>query len=160
MTRDDLDELQALAASISEESTGWRERRRHRAITAAQARTEAVLVAPVKRRRKHRWIAAAIVASLVIAGGVVGLFFLPTKTAAPAATPPAPVSRQAPTYVKAGRQGASELSSQGQIPNEFACQRLYGTEQLASVPGQQTAQWQAGYVATCSGSVSADGGTG
>jgi hypothetical protein len=148
MTRDDLNELHALAASISEERHGWRAHRRARAEAAARRRAEAEAKAPGRRRRRHRWIAGVAVAVVAIAGTVLIVVHLPGK---PAPKPKRTVVHvhNLPTSVRVGQNAAARLSQQGLPPNIFACQGLYESEHMAAVPGQQGAAWRADYLQAC-----------
>jgi hypothetical protein len=147
--RNDLDELHALAASIAEETHGWRAHRRVRAQAAEQRRVEAAMVAPVKRRRSHRWIAAGAVGVAVLCAALVVVMHHPAKPA----TPPgrtADVGKQESSQVRLGHQAGIAISSQGRLPNEFACQGWYDAQSLASVPQQRALAWVTGYLAACS----------
>jgi hypothetical protein len=156
--RDDLDELQALAASISEETQGWRAHRRQRAVAAAQARNEAVLVAPVKRRKKHRWIAASVVSVIVLIGAGLAVVFWPN----PSKTPRLHVAPQVKTasYVRIGRRAAAEIVAQGRIANLFSCESIFDTERLGFALHHQSAAWRTGYLTACSNAATANGGNG
>lgn len=146
--RDDLDELHALAASIADEAHGWRAHRRKRAHDAAQARVEAEMVAPIRRRRLHRWIAgAAVVVVVLVAAG----YLVTHRAGRPATAPTRDVvaARHAPSEVKAGQAAAVQLQSLGRLPNLFSCQGWYDEQRLAAVPGQATSAWRAGYLRAC-----------
>jgi hypothetical protein len=157
--RDDLEELHALAASISEDAHGWRAQRRQRARTAVLARVEADAVAPIKRRKRHRWVAAAAVGVVAITAAVLVISHRPGP---PAARPHRTIltERHLPGDVRVGHQAALQLSSQGRGINVFACEGLYDSERMAEVAGQQSATWRAGYLAACShaGTPDAKGG--
>jgi hypothetical protein len=152
--RDDLDELQALAESISEHASTWRERRQQRHHAAATARLEARLAAPVRRRVRHRRLTAAAVAVvLLVTAGV--LFAMRPSGAPPPPRRHAPLAANTPDDVVVGRAAARELLSRGLAPSVFSCQSLYDTDGLGTVPGQQGGTWRAGYLAACSGAVGA-----
>ncbi|MBV9487287.1 MAG: hypothetical protein JO246_14665 [Frankiaceae bacterium] len=148
MTREDLEELHALAASISAEHRGWRAHRRARADEAARRRAEAEALAPIKRRRRHRWVAFVAVALIAAVGGVLIVMHLPGK---PAPKPKRTVVHvhHLPSSTRVGQYAATRLAQQGVPPNVFACQGLYESEQMATVPGQQGAQWRADYLQAC-----------
>jgi len=146
--RDDLNELHALAASISEDAHGWRAHRRQRALSAAQARIEAEAIAPVKRRKRHRWVAGAVVGVLALTAVVLVVTHKPAR---PASQPKRTIvtARHVPPPVRAGQAAAIQLADQGLTANIFACQSWYESQQLGDVPGQQTAAWRAGYLSAC-----------
>jgi hypothetical protein len=157
--RDDLEELHALAASISEDAHGWRAHRRQRAHATAQARAQAELIAPINRRKRHRWIAGSVVGVLVVVGAALVITHQP---AAPAAKPSLTIVtvRHEPADVRVGQTAAVELTAQGRSANVFACEGLYDSEQMGSIPGQEGLAWRAGYLAACSHAASADGNAG
>jgi ferric-dicitrate binding protein FerR (iron transport regulator) len=147
--RDDLDELHALAASISENTHGWRAHRKVRAQAASERRLEAAMVAPVKRRRSHRWIAAIGVCVVVVCAVLLVTTYHPAKPAPAPSRTAGTVKRETPE-ARIGHQAGVELASQGRLPNEFACQGWYDDRSLGSVPQQRSASWVAGYLAACS----------
>lgn len=147
--RTDLDELHALAASISENTDGWRAHRKVRANAAAQRRLEAEMVAPVKRRRSHRWIASAAVGVVALCAVLLVVTHHP---AAPAQAPTrtAEIVKHESPEARIGHQAGIAIAQQGRLPNEFACQAWYDDQSLGNVPQQRSATWVAGYLAACS----------
>jgi hypothetical protein len=148
MTRDDLEELHALAASISDDRRGWRAHRREKAEAAARRRLQAEMLKPIKRRRQHRWVAGAVVALLVSAGVVLIVIHLPGRSA------PAPKRtilqvNHLSAAERAGQNAAVHLVQLGQPPNVFACQQLYDTQHMGSVFGQQGQAWHDDYLNAC-----------
>jgi hypothetical protein len=148
MTRDDLNELQALAASISEEAHGWRAHRRQRAVAHAQKRAAEEIEAPGRRRRRHRLIASASVGVIAVAATVLVVTHHPSQPA-PAPKRTIVTVRHLPAPVRAGQEAALQLTQQGRIPNIFACQSLYESQRLAAVPGQQGGGWRMDYLDAC-----------
>jgi hypothetical protein len=148
MTRDDLTELQELASSIADERRGWRAKRRAKSSAAARRRLEAEMHEPVKRRRRHRWVAGLVVSAMVVAGAVLIVVRLPGK-AAPKPLRTTVVVNHLPGAVKVGQAAAARLTGLGQVPNIFACQSLYDTEDMGSVAGQGGSAWRADYLQAC-----------
>jgi hypothetical protein len=148
--RDDLDELHSLAASISEDAHGIRQRRRRRSVERAQARALEDLTAPVKHRFRRRVILAA--ALLVLVLGVVTVAVVRQQLVQPR-TPPRPAPRTAtrtlPPYEQTGRQAAADIARQGRSADVFSCQAWYDQHDLAATPADQAAAWHAGFITAC-----------
>jgi hypothetical protein len=156
--RDDLDELHALAASISEDAKGWRAHRRQRAHTAAQAKVEAELVAPVKRRNRHRLVAAGVLGVIVLVGIGLIVVFWPKAHVAPHHR--AVVTTITSPEVLAGRQAALQIASQGRIPDVFSCEGMYASAGSAASSASHSAAWRAGYLQACLRTGRGDAGDG
>jgi cytochrome c-type biogenesis protein CcmH/NrfG len=146
--RNDLDELQALAASIAEDTHGWRAHRRGRAHAAARRRLEAEMVAPVKRRRRHRWLAAGTVALVAVVATFLVVTHKPSQPA-PAQKRTIVTVRHMPSQVRVGQDAAIALHQLGRDANVFACEGWYESQHLASVPSQAASTWRAGYLQAC-----------
>lgn len=146
--RDDLNELHALAESIAEEAHGWRAHRRTRSYAAARRRLEAEMVAPVKRRRRHRWVAVGFVAVIVVVAVLFVVTHKPSKPA-PAQQRTLVTVRHLPPEVRLGQDAAIALHKLGRSANIFSCEAWYETQQLAQVPAQATSTWRAGYLNAC-----------
>lgn len=153
--RSELDELHALAASISHEAKGWRAHRRQRSQAAARRRAEAEMAAPIKRRKRHRLLAGLMVGVVAVTAAVLVITHKPAPPA-PAPQRTSVVVRHLPAAVRAGRTAGIQLASQGRTPNIFACQNAYAAGGLGDVPAQQTATWRADYLAACADATGAD----
>lgn len=148
--RDDLGELQALAAEISDEAHGWRAHRRHRALDRAEKRLREQAAAPLKRRKRHRMLAGAVVG--VIAIGLVGAG-VEIHRSTHHHTPPAKSVKNVPGHqladIRAGRQAAQDLSSQGRAANVFSCEAWFDTHNVVVGPGQSWSGFHAGFLHAC-----------
>jgi hypothetical protein len=155
MTRDDLDELHALAASISDEAHGWRAHRRQRAAAHAQARAEEERIAPGRRHRRHQRIAFGLIGLFAAGAAAFVLTHRPGHAAPPPKRTIITIHHQ-PRPVQVGQAAAVQLGLQGRTADIFACQLYYDSQHLAAVPGQDTQAWRADYLAACSTITSTD----
>jgi hypothetical protein len=148
--RDDLGELHALAAEISDDAHGWRAHRRHRALERAEKRSFEASVAPVMRRKRHRAVAGAVV--VLVAAALVGAG-LEIHRSSHHHAPPTKSVTQVPGYqladIRAGRQAAQELSSQGRIANVFSCEAWFDAHHLVVASGQSMSGFHAGFLHAC-----------
>jgi hypothetical protein len=149
--RSELDELNALAESISADAKGWRERRRDRISEHRSRRFLAESQAPRLRRWRHRLMAIGALLVVGIGFGTWGVISH-QENKVPHTTPPTPVT-SVPGYslpfVKAGRVAAKGLASKGLAPNEFACEGWYESNQLGNLPGQAGPTWHAAFLHYC-----------
>lgn len=142
---DDLAELHALAASIAQDADGWRARHRRRAADVAELRAGATVTAPVRRHRRHRLVAGAVLGVAAAAAAAA------VALAGPAARPPvahaARAADPAPAGSRLGRQAAMTLVQQGRNPDPFACEVLF--DQLHLAPTNQAAAFRSDYLTAC-----------
>jgi hypothetical protein len=160
--RDDLDELQVLAATISDDARGWRRHRRERVALRREGRTLAELTAPARRRKKHRIVAAvgvvAIAAGLVVAG-------LQIRHHARSHPPHLPsVSGTVPGSglpdVRAGRQAAADINAEGRVTDVFSCQQWFDSQGYDSDVLAVAAGWHEGFMRVCMNAPSRTGSDG
>jgi hypothetical protein len=105
------------------------------------------MVAPVKRRKRHRWIAVAGVVAVAVVAMVVVVIHRPGSPAP--AQHHARAARDVPAQVRVGHAAATALHQLGRTANVFSCQSWYEWQQLAAVPAQRTTTWHAGYLQAC-----------
>jgi hypothetical protein len=149
--RSELDELNALAESISADAKGWRERRRERSAEHRERRFHSESQAPRLRRWRHRLFAITAVLLIGVGFGTWGVISH-QENKVPKAAPPKPVTSvpgYSLPYVKAGRVAAEKLTSQGLTLNEFDCEGWYETNRLGDVAGQAGPVWHEGFMRSC-----------
>lgn len=149
--RSELDELNALAESISADAKSWRERRRDRHAEARERRFRAEGQAPRVRRWRHRLITIAALALIGIGFATWGVISH-QENKVPHTAPPKPVTSipgYSLSYVKAGRNAARSLAVQGLSPNTFDCEGWYETNKLDTIDGQAGPVWHQGFMRSC-----------
>jgi hypothetical protein len=148
--RDDLDELKALAAAISDDKHGWRAHRRHRAIDRAERRLREEAAKPLKRRKRHRAIAGAFVA--LVAVGLAGAG-VEVYRSSHHHTPPAKSVQNVPGHqladIQAGRQASQDIAAAGMLANVFSCESWFESHHIVVAPGQSWNGFHAGFLHAC-----------
>jgi hypothetical protein len=160
--RDDLGELHALAAAISEDAHGKRKQRHERAELRAQRRIEAELLHPGRRRRRHRIVAGSVVFVVAIGLLVAGVQIHHHAHSHRAQL--APVSETVPAIqlpdVRAGRQAAADIASQGRATDVFSCQQWFDSHGFGTDPTTSALGWHAEFMKVCTNAASAVGSDG
>jgi hypothetical protein len=159
--RSEIDELQALAESISAEAKGWRAHRRRKTLEHRDRQFEVVSQAPRRRRWRHRLVAIGVVLVIAIGFGTWGIV-AHQENKVPKAVPPKPVTSvpgYSLPYVKAGRLAAETLAGQGRSPNQFDCEAYYESNELGATSGQAASLWHDGFMHSCLSTQTNAGGT-
>jgi hypothetical protein len=159
-TRPELEELNALAASISAEATGWRERRRRWSAAHRERRFLAESLAPGRRRRRHRMMAAAAVIAIGVGFGAWGVVshYANQVPKAKAIKPVTATHGYDLPWVSAGRHAAQGLAAQGRAANPYSCQSWYDANHFSFVGGETGDPWHDGFIRACASTANgADG---
>jgi len=157
----DRSELHALATAISEEAHGRRAHRRQRALKHAELRRYEATHAPVKRRNRHRAIAGSVVVLFAVGLAGTGIeIYRGSHHHVPPAKSVTNVPGVALPDIRAGRQAAQDITSQGTFPNVFSCQAWYDSHQLVIAPGESPVGFHAGFIHACTNAASTLQGAG
>ncbi len=149
--RDGLDELHSLAEAISQDAHGWRQHRRERALARAHQRLEAQMLAPTKRRGRHRMLAASVVVVFAAALAIAGLQIRQHARHHP---PPLPsIADTVPGYqlpdVRAGREAAAALAAEGRASDVFSCQQWFDSHGFGTNPTTSSIGWHEVFMRSC-----------
>ena len=145
--RDDLEELHALAATIADDVSEYRQQRKERTDDLIRSRTETVMTAPVRRRRRHRGVAAASVGVLVLGAGIA-LAVVGQSQHQPPAHHPVTNQPEAGTPQAGGYAAGQSLTSAGRSADVFACLAAASTATRAAPPNE-AASIRSAYISAC-----------